>query len=767
MPLERVVEFKIAVNIDLLPDLIFFVGKTGSAMFEDRPEKLPRPRDPRLFQLARRLDEILNQLTLYIQPQVVKLPYDSLDSLVREVLERLESVYKEVIYYIQLIDRLKAQLTVARELAVVKPTAMPSVEALVTYVVLPGRAVKEVVELAKSFNATVVPQKNVYIIAVERKQAELLKTALEKLGARVFTFQELAEIEPVEALEEKLKKAESELKAVVSRHVGDLNIAYTLKSAIASIIEIYAKSAIDEGLEMGHLFNSYEREIKKLERQITDLEKIKTVLTSLGERGAFNLPEGFKIYIDPKTPIEAPHIVQELNGIKVALVRGEAQGLELSREYLADVKSSINTINDSIRSTTQTLQRLKKELETVEKVYTEFSVYSDKKWEEHKDMASVTFYVLERDVNKIDEVLAEFVKRNSVKLDMVKKLRYRYFNEVPYERRPTLEKYPTPIRQFTKIVYMYGVPKANEISPVPLVALIFPVFFGWMFGDLGHGFLLFLLGVFLMTKLFGGRYRDWGIFWATTGAASMIFGGLVYQEVFGFGFKELGIKLPFAPLFHPFGKEQLVVLDGVIESMRAAFILGFLLILLAFATKFVNIWRKGEPDVALGLVLPQILLFFSIGMVLFGIVRDSLKMHFLDPLLQLPWALVAIGSIVWSVVGLLILRARYRGHEESPPLIEEFIFGFVESPLGAMANIPSFARLVILILIHGVFSKMVNAAALAAGPFGIVIAVLGHAMIALVEGFFSFIQSLRLTFYEVLSKFYEGKGRLFTPLRIP
>lgn len=136
MPLERVVEFKIAVNIDLLPDLIFFVGKTGSAMFEDRPEKLPRPRDPRLFQLARRLDEILNQLTLYIQPQVVKLPYDSLDSLVREVLERLESVYKEVIYYIQLIDRLKAQLTVARELAVVKPTAMPSVEALVTYVVL-------------------------------------------------------------------------------------------------------------------------------------------------------------------------------------------------------------------------------------------------------------------------------------------------------------------------------------------------------------------------------------------------------------------------------------------------------------------------------------------------------------------------------------------------------------------------------------------------------------------------------------------------------
>ena len=93
--------------------------------------------------------------------------------------------------------------------------------------------------------------------------------------------------------------------------------------------------------------------------------------------------------------------------------------------------------------------------------------------------------------------------------------------------------------------------------------------------------------------------------------------------------------------------------------------------------------------------------------------------------------------------------------------------GFVESSLGALANIPSFARLVILILIHGVLTKLVNGVAISLGPAGILFAVFGHALIAAAEGLFSMVQSLRLVFYETLSKFYEGRGRLFTPLTLP
>lgn len=767
MPLERVVEFRLAAQVDLLPEVIYFVGKAGVAMFEERPERLPRPRDPAVFQKAKKIDEFLNQLLFYVQPQQVTLPLNTLESQIDLVLEKLEAVYREVSYYTRLIEELRGKLAVSREVVGVKTTAFPKTEALEVFVALPGRAVKEAVELVKSHGGTVAQQGNALIVAVERRSAQQLKNALEKLGTRIFSLQEVADMEPPSALEERLRRAEEELKAVTEKHKDLINYAYTLKVAAAAVAETFNKSAIDEGIEIGRVFESYEKEIKRLEEQLTHLSRIKKVLDAFSDRKELKLPEGYKLVADPETPITVPHTIEDVNGIKVALVKGEVRGVEIPQEYLSDIKTGRELVENAIKSLETSLQKLKKELETIEKLYHEYSIYGDKRWEEHKDMASVIFYVLEKDAKKVEEALVEFVRRNLGKLDVVKKTRYKYFEAVPVERRPTLERYPTPIRQFTKIVYLYGVPKPNEISPVPLVALLFPIFFGWMYGDLGHGFLLFLLGLLLMKKLFGGRYRDWGVIWTLTGLVSMFFGAFVYQEVFGFGFKELGIKTPIPPVLHLFGEHELVATDGVLAAIKAAFILGFFLILLAFLSKFVNTLLKGEPDVAVGVVLPQVVLFFSLGMVFFSLVKNALNLGFLEPLLQLPWMYIFVVAFIWSAAGAFALRAKYKHHEEAPPVTEEFMMGFVESSLGALANIPSFARLVILILIHGVLTKLVNGVAISLGPAGILFAVFGHALIAAAEGLFSMVQSLRLVFYETLSKFYEGRGRLFTPLTLP
>jgi V/A-type H+-transporting ATPase subunit I len=768
VPLERVVEFRVAAHVDLLPEVIYFVGKTGVAMFEERPEKLPRPRDPTSLQRAKKIDEFLNQLLLYVEPQQVTLPLERLESQIDSVLEKLEVLYKEVSYYIRLIEELRAKLALSREVAAVKTSTFPKTEALEVFVALPGRAVKEVVELVKSYSGVATQQGNALIIAVERRSAQQLKNALEKLGTRIFSLQEVADMEPPGALEERLRRAEEELKAVVEKHKDLINYAYTLKVAATAVAETFNKSAIDEGVEIRRVFESYEKEIKRLEEQLTHLSKIKKVLDAFSDRKELKLPEGYRLVADPETPITVPHIIEDVNGIKVALVKGEVRGVEIPQEYLSDIKTGRELVENAIKSLETSLQKLKKELETIEKLYREYSIYGDKKWEEHKDMASVIFYVLEKDAKKVDEALVEFVRRNLGKLDVVKKTRYKYFEAVPVERRPTLERYPTPIRQFTKIVYLYGVPRPNEISPVPLVALLFPIFFGWMYGDLGHGFLLFLLGLLLMKKLYGGRYRDWGVIWTLTGLVSMFFGAFVYQEVFGFGFKELGIKMSTPPVLHLFGEgREFVTTEGALAAIKAAFILGFFLILLAFLSKFINTLLKGEPDVAVAVVLPQVVLFFSLGMVFFSLVKDALHLEFMAPLLQLPWLYIFVGAFIWSAVGAFTLRAKYKHHEEAPPVTEEFIMGFVEGSLGALANIPSFARLVILILIHGVLTKLVNGVAISLGPAGILFAVFGHALIAAAEGLFSMVQSLRLVFYEVLSKFYEGRGRLFTPLALP
>ena len=50
---------------------------------------------------------------------------------------------------------------------------------------------------------------------------------------------------------------------------------------------------------------------------------------------------------------------------------------------------------------------------------------------------------------------------------------------------------------FQEITNTYGVPSYKEVNPSVFGIVTFPFLFGVMFGDIGHGFLLFLFGVFI------------------------------------------------------------------------------------------------------------------------------------------------------------------------------------------------------------------------------------------------------------------------------
>jgi len=53
---------------------------------------------------------------------------------------------------------------------------------------------------------------------------------------------------------------------------------------------------------------------------------------------------------------------------------------------------------------------------------------------------------------------------------------------------------------FHEIVVTYGTPCYKEVNPTTFNMVTFPFLFGIMFGDIGHGFLLFLFGAYLCIK---------------------------------------------------------------------------------------------------------------------------------------------------------------------------------------------------------------------------------------------------------------------------
>jgi len=98
---------------------------------------------------------------------------------------------------------------------------------------------------------------------------------------------------------------------------------------------------------------------------------------------------------------------------------------------------------------------------------------------------------------------------------------------------------------FQEIVDTYGIPMHKEINPAVFAIVTFPFLFGVMFGDVGHGFLLFFVGALLCLmegKLRGGPAE--GVLFMRYLLLLMgffaMFNGLVYNEFFAIPMQVFG-----------------------------------------------------------------------------------------------------------------------------------------------------------------------------------------------------------------------------------
>lgn len=342
---------------------------------------------------------------------------------------------------------------------------------------------------------------------------------------------------------------------------------------------------------------------------------------------------------------------------------------------------------------------------------------------------------------------------------------------------PTLLVNPRAIALFERLTLDRGIPRYSEIDPTPIVALVFPLFFGIMFGDLGHGVTLLAVGLYLAYRT---RYVYWGQLILAFGIASGLV-GLLRGVFFGVTF-----RTPLAHLFPiPPALSAELTFAYLPLLLEVAVLIGTLHLASAYTIAILNQWRSRRYREAALSGIPTLVLYASLVPFGFAVLGTGLRPwlvltsqaptpFFLDFLeLRLPVAAVAEATLPWIVGAFAVLvfgplvealwlrRSRSGGRARA----WNGLLSGVARPLDFVLNTLSYVRLAALLVANTLLTGLI-ARALVLGPAGVVVAALLNLPLMAMEGLIVYLQDMRLHWLEWLSKFYSGTGTAFEPLAL-
>jgi V/A-type H+-transporting ATPase subunit I len=332
-------------------------------------------------------------------------------------------------------------------------------------------------------------------------------------------------------------------------------------------------------------------------------------------------------------------------------------------------------------------------------------------------------------------------------------------------RVPTKFNHPAFLKPFEGLVTTYGYPDYNGIDPTLFVAITFLFMFGMMFGDVGHGLVLVILGLLIARVKSMRKIRPAGWLMLAAGCSSIIF-GFMYGSIFGYE----GVLIHHLWL-NPRNQvpELLVCALGVgVIIMSLGVILN---IVQAVNTRNYREALFGQWGLCSGMFYWMALGLFY----LMGVAGASIPVWLTVTVLLVPIVLVVVGDIFYNRI-----FGGGNDPDEAPDEehgTAEILFKPAEVVLGFLTNTVSFVRVGAFALNHAILMFVVFILANIGGGFigpeatfssriGYILAVIiGNIFVMLLEGLVVFIQCLRLEYYEFFSKFFKGDGIKYEPFK--
>jgi V/A-type H+-transporting ATPase subunit I len=313
---------------------------------------------------------------------------------------------------------------------------------------------------------------------------------------------------------------------------------------------------------------------------------------------------------------------------------------------------------------------------------------------------------------------------------------------------PVTYRYPKFMKLFESITNLYGVPSYNEINPTPILAISFPLFFGLMFGDLGHGIMLAVLGLILYK--YTQSMKKIGMILVVCGIFGAMVGGLLYGEAFG---RHIGYQTIFSPA------------EDLMSVFKFALYIGVTQISLGMIISIGNNLIQKKKEDALFVNLPKLILYLIFMYLVFhyGL---NLYVWFAGPifLLFVPIIFLMIGKPVYTVVK--------HGRKEGMSVLGEMSFEVFDSMIRFISNTVSYLRIFAMVMAHVELSLVFYSLGgiVSGGQFGFIFSWLliavGNIFVVGLESIIALAQDLRLHFYEWFSKFYEDSGVRYAPFKL-
>ena len=313
-----------------------------------------------------------------------------------------------------------------------------------------------------------------------------------------------------------------------------------------------------------------------------------------------------------------------------------------------------------------------------------------------------------------------------------------------FEEAPVAVENPGWARPYEVFMNVFQPPKYGTLDPTMFLALFFPIFFGFIVGDVGYGAIVLITSTVLRMKFMKnkGDMVD-----ATTrifqlAAISTILFGMFYGEGFGTLLEHYlhnnHIEYQIGPIHWPYPRDPDIP-NRLYELMGVSIFMGYVHLMISVILGVINA-RRGkaykhlwEKVGTLGVMV--VLAILVISMYMKGAFIVGAETYFAIVL-----SVVSVGLVVYGGGVLAVM----------------------ESTFGIIGNMASYLRLMSLGFAGAILAGVANE--IGAGSFvGIFLAIFLHIINVVVSTISPAIHSFRLNLLEGFGKFYEEGSREYKP----